>query len=116
MASTRKYDLIVKGIFDELAEIIERQSTPRRDGAETICVRNHEGANFLLVRYGWRDGHRVRAVSLLVRVRDGKVRIEEDMTDWGVVDRLIGQGVDPEHIILAFQRGEPTAAERMTAR
>jgi hypothetical protein len=115
MASTGKYQAIVKGIFDELAQIIERQSSPRPDGAETICVKDHDGGNYLLVRYGWRDGQRVRAVSLFVRVREGKVRIEDDMTDWGVVDRLIAKGVDPEHIVLAFQAGEPSAAEPVIA-
>jgi hypothetical protein len=57
----------------------------------------------------------VRAVSLFVRVRDGKVVIEDDMTDWGLVDRLIEKGIAPEHIVLAWQSAEITAAETVVA-
>lgn len=115
MASPEGYRAIVKDLFDELAEVVRTQSSPRPDGAETICVRDQDGANYLVVRYGWRDGHRVRGVSLFVRVRDERVIVEEDMTDWGMVDRLVEHGVAPEHIVLAWQSAEATAAEPVVA-
>ena len=115
MASARDYRGIVSAAFDELAEVVRRQSAPRPDGAETICVRDHDGGNYLIVRYGWRNNRRVRAVSLFMRVCDGKVVIEEDMTDWGIVERLVNQGIAPEHIILAWQSAEATAAEPVVA-
>ena len=115
MASPRDYRAIVEEIFDELAEVVRSQSSPQPDGAETICVRDHDGGNYLIARYGWRDGRRVRAVSLFVRVRDARVFVEEDMTDWGVVDRLLENGVAAEHFVLAWQSADATAAEPVVA-
>jgi XisI protein len=64
-----------------------------------------------MVRFGWMDRRRIRAISLCVRVQNGRVLIEEDWTDWGIVDRLIEFGVPAEHILLRFHRGNLTAAE-----
>ena len=115
MASTQDYQTIVKDLFDELAEVIRNQSSPRPDVAETICVMDHHAGNYLVVRYGWRDGRRVRGVSLFLRVQDERVFVEEDMTDWDVVERLVERGVAPENIILAWQSAEATAAEAVVA-
>ena len=114
MASARNYSVIVREIFDELNSIISRQSSPRPDGAETICVRDHDVGNYLIVRYGWRDGHRIRAVSMFVRLQGGRVFIEEDMTDWGLLDRMIEKGIAAEDIVLAFQPNQSTAADTMS--
>ena len=111
MAQIRDNRAIVRQLFDELAEIVRSQSARRPDGAETICVRDHDGGNYLVVRYGWRNDRRIRAVSLFVRICDGKVIVEEDLTDWGIVDRLIQKGVAPEQVVLAWQSAESTAAE-----
>ena len=111
MASNVKNRQIVDDRFAEL-EAAFKQS-PDKDGANTEIIRDLERGCFLIVRYGWRDKKRIRAVSLYVRVEDNRVFIEDDMTDWRIADRLIENGISPEDIVFAFQQDNPTAAETM---
>jgi XisI protein len=111
MASTVDYKQIVDERFAELERIFKQQSRPDKDGAKTAIVRDFERGCFLIVRFGWRDKHRIRAVTMYVKVEGDQVIVEEDMTDWRLVDRLIENGIPPEHIILAFQEDQPTAAD-----
>jgi hypothetical protein len=109
MASTVEYRQIVDDRFAELEAIFKQSSD--KDGAKTAIVRDFERGCFLIVRFGWRDKHRIRAVTMYVRVEGEQVIVEEDMTDWRLVDRLIENGIPPEHIILAFQEDQPTVAD-----
>lgn len=109
MASSVEYRQIVDDRFAELESIFKQ--SPDKDGAKTAIVRDFERGCFLIVRFGWRDNRRIRAVTMYVRVEGDKVIVEEDMTDWRLVDRFIESGIAPEDIILAFQPDEPTAAE-----
>jgi hypothetical protein len=58
--------------------------------------------HFLLLKIGWSHGRRVRATTLHVRIRRGKICVEEDMTEEGVATALLRQGVPAEDIVLGF--------------
>lgn len=109
MVSTVDYRQIVDDRFAELEAIFKQSSD--KDGAKTAIVRDFERGCFLIVRFGWREKRRIRAVTMYVRVADERVFIEEDLTDWRLVDRLIENGIPAEDIIVAFQEDQPTAAE-----
>jgi hypothetical protein len=42
-----------------------------------------------------------------LRIKDGKIRVEEDWTDAPIVEDLIEAGVPKEDIVLAFHPPEP---------
>ena len=57
---------------------------------------------YLLLKTGWSQGRRVRGVTLFLRLRDGKVWVEEDWTEEGIATELVKAGVPREDIVLAF--------------
>lgn len=60
----------------------------------------------MLFKIGWHEHSRVEWIMIYIRLRDGKIRIETDMTDYGVANELIEAGVPKEDIVLAFHAPE----------
>jgi hypothetical protein len=54
------------------------------------------------MKLGWHDKRRVCSITLLVRVKNGKVWIEVDWTQYGLANRLTALGIPQEDIVLAF--------------
>jgi hypothetical protein len=81
------------------------RATPK-NGTDAECVFDDERGNYMLVFVGWHDGKRKQSVYIFVRIKDGKVWIEEDWTDRGIADELVRAGVPKEDIVLAFQPPE----------
>ena len=51
---------------------------------------------------GWEHGNRSQYTTLHVRLRDGKIWIEEDGTQEGLANRLLEEKTPAEDIVLAF--------------
>lgn len=50
----------------------------------------------------WQDGERIKAISVYMRIKNGKIYIEEDWTGEGMANELLRKGVPMEDIVLAF--------------
>ena len=100
MDKLTQYRAIIKRYLSELADIIMRQPTP---GVESLCVFDEARDHYLLLKTGWSQGHRVRGVTLFIRLRNGKIWVEEDWTEEGITFKLLNAGVPKEDIVLAFQ-------------
>ena len=57
---------------------------------------------FQLMNLGWQGKKRICTITLLVRLKNGKIWIEEDWTEDGLASRLIALGIAHEEIVLAF--------------
>jgi hypothetical protein len=57
---------------------------------------------YLVRKLGWKDNRRVNYTPLHVALRNGKIWIEEDMTEDGIATYFLEQGVPREDIVLAF--------------
>jgi hypothetical protein len=77
-----------------------------RNGVVAECVFDAERDQYLVVQTGWHDRERVRSDYIHVRIRDGKVWVEEDNTEEGVANELVSAGVPKEDIVLAFHPPE----------
>lgn len=66
------------------------------------CAFDDERGQYLILFTGWRGAERDHTVYIHVRIRDGKVWVEEDGTDVGVATQLEKAGVPKEDIVLAF--------------
>ena len=55
---------------------------------------------------GWQDGERIKAISVYIRIKNGKIYIEEDWTEEGMANELLREGVPMEDIVLAFHAPE----------
>ena len=103
MDPVSRYRESVKRVLTEWVEYIRRADTP---GVETDAVFDDERGQYLLVETGWSDRRRVRNEYIHVRIKGGKVWIEEDGTEEGVANELVKAGVPKSDIVLAFQPPE----------
>ena len=93
----------VRGVLERVAGWVRRVPKP---GVETVLAEGTDHDFFLLKRLGWHAGARVDNTVALVRVKAGKVWVEEDWTDLTIADELVRAGVPKADIVLAFQPPE----------
>ena len=69
---------------------------------ETVCAFDDERDQYLLMSVGWAGNRRERGTTLYVRLRDGRIWVEEDWTEDGFANHLLQAGVPREDIVLGF--------------
>jgi hypothetical protein len=57
---------------------------------------------YALVQVGWDRGRRVRGLLLYITMADGKVYVEYDGMEHGIVDDLVQHGLPENQIVLAY--------------
>lgn len=85
-----------------LTEYYELGSKSTNSKLEDVLVFDEQHDNYLLMVMGWQGGERIKVNTIHVRLRDGKIWIEEDWTEDGVVTDFLQAGVSREDIVLAF--------------
>ena len=65
-----------------------------------------ERKQYLWLNIGWKQGKRVKGISVYVRIKNDKIYIEEDWTEEGIATELMRKGVPSSEIMLAFQPPE----------
>ncbi|MEM8534682.1 MAG: XisI protein [Chloroflexota bacterium] len=70
---------------------------------ESKVIIDKDQNEFLIVNVGWNERRRVHGCLIHVELRDGKVWIQRDGTEEGIVKTLLQAGIPKEHIVLAFQ-------------
>jgi hypothetical protein len=98
MDNVAEYRRLTEGVFEEY----ERLYRSHRPGVELLIIFDEARDHYILMSLGWSQGRRVHEMMLYVRLRDGKVWIEEDWTEEGIVTQLLKGGVPKEDIILAY--------------
>ena len=69
---------------------------------ERLAVCDEENDSYLVLAIGWDENRRVHSVVFHLRIRDGKIWIEEDSTENGVAGELMELGVPKDQIVLGF--------------
>lgn len=99
MDKVSRYRSLVKHLLTGMAEVSGRCPTP---GVETVCAFDDERDQYLLMSVGWAGNRRERGTTLYVRLRDGRIWVEEDWTEDGFANDLLRAGVPREDIVLGF--------------
>ena len=99
MDKVSRYRETIKRLLTELADVSNRGEDA---AVETVCAFDEERDQYLLLTVGWQGSRRQRGTPLYLRLRDGKVWVEEDWTDQGIANRLLQAGVPHEDIVLGF--------------
>lgn len=71
-----------------------------------ICDRlalDPERDQYLWLRTGWDGKKRVQHIILYLQIQNGKIWIEEDSTNFCIVDDLLNADIPKQDIILGFQ-------------
>jgi len=101
MDQITRYRSIVKRVLAEHAEQV-----PSHGKIETLPLFDDSHDNYAVLDLGWDRVGRVHAVILHIRLKNGKVWIEQDGTEEGVASELLNAGIPKEDIVLGFYRPE----------
>jgi XisI protein len=93
------YPKLIKRILTEYVELCNRHPQP---DIETFLIVDEAKAHYIWMNLGWQNGDRITAMTVYVRIQDGKFWIEEDWTEDGIATDLVRAGVPKEDIVLAF--------------
>ncbi len=97
------YRELIKETLQGHADLMNSQPVP---GEEVDCVFDEHRDHYLLLKYGWPRGKHAHYTKVHVRIADGKIWIEEDMTENGFAHDLVDAGVPKSDIVLAFNPPE----------
>jgi hypothetical protein len=112
MDRLKRYRGLVKDHIRRVAELVHRNQEPE---VQTFCIFDDDRDQYLLLRTGWDGNRRIRGISIYVRLHAGKIWVEEDRTDDGIVNALLKTGVPASDLVLGFlspgkrRRGERAA-------
>jgi hypothetical protein len=94
-----RYRTLIKKHLTRVAELVNQVPG---NGVETLCAFDERRDQYLLLRIGWTGHKRTRGITLFVRLKEGKILIEEDWTEDGIFDALVKAGVPDSEIVLAL--------------
>ncbi|RUR72100.1 XisI protein [Chlorogloeopsis fritschii PCC 9212] len=97
------YQNIIKKILTEYQKISVQVPVPDVD--EELMF-DDERSQYLWFNIGWKQGKRVKGISVYIRIKNEKIYIEEDWTEEGIATELMRLGVPASDIVLAFQPPE----------
>jgi hypothetical protein len=103
MDRLESYRKVIKQVLQDYAvQGLETDSS----GIERVVVVDEVADQYLLLNLGWWQGKRVTGATIHLRLRNGKIYVEEDWTEEGVVEDLLRSGIQRDEIVLAFQPPE----------
>jgi hypothetical protein len=113
MDKPKHYRKLIEKQIQDVVDLVNRQYKTDEGEGIAHCVFDERRNNYLLVKAGWNKGRCSEGTTLFLRLRDGKIYIEQDWTEYGIANSLIDAGVPEEDIVLAFQ--SPWLRERVAA-
>jgi hypothetical protein len=103
MDRVERYREIIHRLLEEYRQLYANQPA---SGVETAVICDDTHGEYMLMRVGWRGDTRVRRPVFYLRLKQGKIWIEEDWTQEGVATELVAAGVPHDNIVLAFKPPE----------
>jgi hypothetical protein len=102
MDTLNHYVAIIKKIIHAYMDYL-----PSEEGIDICPICDDVNRHYLLMDIGWQDPHRVYNVFFHLRLKDdGKIWIEEDWTEEGIVTELMNAGVPGTDIEMGYQPPE----------
>ncbi len=92
------------------------QYRPSHGQINPIPVCDPKNDNYLVVHIGWDGIRRIHATVFHLRLRNGKILIEEDGLEHGIAQDLLNSGVSPKDIVYALENKEVTARRELEVR
>ena len=92
----------VRNVLNEYHQLNEKSDSTTDSTTESCLVFDEHREQYLLLLMGWQQDERIKSVMIHIRLKNGKIWIEEDWTEDGVVTDLLRKEIAPEEIVLAF--------------
>jgi XisI protein len=106
MDKSTKYIKILKEIFDEYQSLMKRASSNIDQKVSPIFIVDELQGIFAWLDFGWTKQGRTKSINVFVRLKEGKIHIEEDWTEEGIGTILLERGVSPKDIVIEFHPPE----------
>ncbi|WP_448266240.1 XisI protein [Nostoc sp. DSM 114159] len=103
MDKLTQYQNLIKQILTEYQRISSQVTIVDVD---EVLMFDDERSQYLWFNIGWKQGKRVKGISVYIRIKNEKIYIEEDLTEEGMATELMNLGVPASDIVLAFQPPE----------
>lgn len=89
---------------EQIQAILERhrELDPKIEGVETYTVFDTQNDHYQVVSVGWQDGSRIYGCLIHVDIKDGKIWIQYDGTEYSVANELIDLGIPKQAIVIAY--------------
>lgn len=101
MDTLESYRNIIKSVLTAYAAI------PIANGEiDCYTVFDTKQDHYQVMNVGWDGYRRVYGCVLHLDIRDGKIWIQQNMTEMRVAQELVDRGVEKENIVLGFQAPE----------
>lgn len=94
--------VLYRRLIQEFLEESVAQSS-FKDGIESQLLLDTIRDHYQWMRVGWNGSHRVYHVVMHLDIKDGKVWIQQNMTDSNLTELLVSAGVDRRDIVLGLQ-------------
>jgi hypothetical protein len=79
------------------------QLDPVTEDTETYTVFDTQDDHYQVISAGWEDGFRVYGCLIHVDIKNDKIYIQYDGTEYSVANELVDLGVPKQDIVLAYQ-------------
>jgi XisI protein len=106
MDKSTEHIKILKEIFDEYQSLMKRASSNIDQKVSPIFIVDELQGIFAWLDFGWTKQGRTKSINVFVRLKDGKIHIEEDWTEEGIGTILLERGVSPKDIVIEFHPPE----------
>ena len=103
MDKLTQYQKTIKQILTEYQRISSQVTVVDID---EVLMFDDERSQYLWFNIGWKQGKRVKGISVYIRIKNEKIYIEEDLTEEGIATELMRLGVPVSDIVLAFHPPE----------
>ncbi len=101
------YGKLLADIFKQYRELMKRASNPVvGQKVDPVFVIDEPNGIFAWFDFGWTKQGRTNSINVFVRLKDGKIHIEEDWTEEGIGTILLAKGVPSKDIVVEFHPPE----------
>lgn len=99
--SVTTYRTIIVDLLESYAKL--PSANPVGSELEEQLILDTQRDHYQILTIGWENGRRVYYPIFHIDIRDGKIWVQEDATDFDLVGELERRGVAKSDIVLAFQ-------------
>ena len=99
MDQLTRYRQAIQSILKEYARLFNYKPA----GVEVVAVCDETTDTYAIINVGWDGKERLNTTTVLIRIVNGKIWVEDDRTMYGFVDELLAAGVPQSDIVLGFQ-------------
>ncbi|ELS04784.1 XisI protein [Xenococcus sp. PCC 7305] len=98
-----KYRQTIKKVLSEYHDWVSGSANLEQESC-LVFDETHDHYFWLLM--GWEDKKKIRNIQAHIRIKNHKIYIEEDWTEEGIANELLGEDITKEDIVLAFHDPE----------